>query len=82
MLWSIRSLIGDLRVCRNGVLLFSGLRHVSRRFAISAYDVSISCEKETIFALCSGHGKSGVAVIRLSGPNVPDVSAMISINSL
>ena len=33
---------------------------------------------DTIFALSSGHGKSGVAVIRISGTNLHDIFAKIS----
>lgn len=33
---------------------------------------------DTIFALSSGHGKSGVAVIRISGTNLRDIFAKIS----
>ena len=51
---------------------------VTNRVEISAADLNVSRETKTIFALSSGVGKAGVAVIRISGPSARFVLETLS----
>ena len=59
--------------------LFSSSLHFSCSPSPSVYSSLTSpySSPETIYALSSGHGKSGVAVIRVSGPDAPHALSLL-----